>query len=72
MSVCIEPSNQSPQTLGKIKSNQLEAKYKMSGWTAEQDRELLLGVIAENPPKKGDWERLSAKMTFGKSAEACR
>ena len=44
----------------------------MSGWTPEQDRDLLLTIIAENPPSKGDWVSLSAKFGQGKSPEACR
>ena len=49
---------------------------KITGWTPEQDRDFLLTVISENPPKKGEWDLLSRKFNEGfgyeKTAEACR
>ena len=44
----------------------------MSGWTTEQDRDLLLTIIRENVPKKGEWVTISEKFGHGKSGEACR
>ncbi|KAG7010097.1 hypothetical protein G7Y79_00001g003690 [Physcia stellaris] len=44
----------------------------MSGWTTEQDRDLLLTIIRQNIPKKGEWVTISEKFGHGKSGEACR